>query len=112
MRLRVGREAVGAGDVEDALVGLAVFVDPALDELRSLEPGFPRGAGGLDEEARRVAGLRSEFAAHRHAAGVRSFGREVLVREIVRIVVAGEEPHAYARARRGKGLLAAQGRVD
>ena len=112
MRLRVGREAVGAGDVEDALVGLAVFVDPALDDLRSLEPGFPRVAGGLDEEARRVAGLRSEFAAHRHAAGVRSFGRVVLVREIVGIIVAGEEPHAYARARRGKRLLAAQGRVD
>ena len=85
MSYRIGFEAVRAGDIENALIGRAAFVDPGLDDLRSLKRGFdlPGIASGLDEKARRIAGLRCEFATHWHSADVRSFGRVPLLRQIV-----------------------------
>ena len=95
-------QPIGAGDVEDLLVRIAVL-DPALDDLETLE----RGAGRVAQRAHRERGTATsigvEFAAHGDAALVAHRRHVVAAVKIVGQAVAGEHLHPDASSRGSEG---------
>ena len=111
MGFGVNRAAVGAGHVEDPLVGLAIL-HPALDHLQALQWGRVAVAHGPDEEAGGGFAIGDQVAAHGHPGGVGG-GDDVLRFEQGCVdAVAGEKAHRNVRAAGGEGLLAPEGIVD
>ena len=102
--------AAGNGDIVDAFPGLAVCVEPALDDLDAVEVGSFGVAQGVDEEAGGFAfGSVCEVAAHGHSLAVADLGKVAALSVFRLEVEAAEEADAHARAGGGVDLAALHG---
>jgi len=101
------------GHIIDLLVSFAATVEPAFDDLNSIEVCADRIPQSIDHEGRRLAcWCRRQITAHGHAFLVAAKRRRTAAQIIVGIFPSAEKANHDPRTARGVGFLALHGVKD